>query len=135
MQDRQFGTTSSFLINPASIRKLHDLYGAELVKGPEAPIDLFLLKCARENVLKIGCLFPFITSVRLEHVLGTMIEDRYSQLPVLANSVARQTFFIDRDLEVCRRTIKDYLPLPDDPHLHLLTDVLRFSFTDKFVDI
>jgi hypothetical protein len=134
MHDRKFGSTSSFLVSPKSIRKLHDLYGEELALGARTPIDLYIWQRAMQKVLKVGCLFPFVTSVRLEHSLETTIAGRYDQLSIFASTIARNSFFVDRDLGALCEHIEKFLPLPADIHLQILMRILGFTFTDKFVD-
>ncbi len=133
MKENMFASTSSFLVNQKSIRKLHDLYAGELSKGPELPLDLFIRKQASEGTLKVGCLFPFATSVKLEHTLSTTIDSRYDQLSVLAATIARQSFFIDCDWGECLEYAKKKLPLPhNDIHLQVLMHILGFSLTGRY---
>jgi hypothetical protein len=135
LRDGKFGTTSSLLISPKAIKKLHDMYEAELTRGAQMPPDLFLWQHIAQNNLRAACIFPFITSLRLEYSLNTTMPGRYDQLSILARDIVRVSFFVDRDLNVCREYIAKYLALPNDPHLQILLQVLGFSFTDKFIDI
>jgi autotransporter strand-loop-strand O-heptosyltransferase len=125
--------TASYLINNGSIRKLFGLYEKELRKGPRVPIDILIRDKANEGAINVGCIFPFVTSVRLEHVLETTIGERYEMLPVLAWVIARQSFFVGCDWARCRETIAKFLPLPqDDAHWQILTSVLGFAVTDQY---
>ena len=135
LRDGKFGTASSLLIGPRSIAKLHDLYEAELRSGAQLPVDLFVWREVTRGTLKAACLFPFITSLRLEHSIETTLAERYDQLSILARDIARVSFFVDRDLNLIRDYLNKYVPLADDPHLQILMHILGFSFTDKFVDI
>lgn len=135
MQDRFFGTTSSFLISPRSIRKLHNLYARELTKGPSVPVDVFIHELTKQNILKVGCIFPFITSLRLDCIINTTIEGRYDYTSVMAMCIGRYSFFIDRDLKECRKYLDEFLPLTDDRHLQVLMHILGFSCTESFVEL
>jgi len=138
MEDKFFGTTSSFLVNPKSIRKLHDLYEAELTKGPDLPIDLFLRDQAGKGIIKVGCLFPFVTSILWNHIFDSTInlatDDGLEKLYVLSLNVARYSFFVDRDLPDCYRMISKLLPLPEDLHLKILMHIMGLFCTDRFSD-
>jgi GR25 family glycosyltransferase involved in LPS biosynthesis len=135
---RLFATTSSYLIGPRSLRKLYNIYTKELNAGARVPIDLFIRNKAAEGVIKVGCIFPFITSVRLEHSSATTIDGRadlgrHDRLTVLAGDVARQSFFIEGDWSRCQDYVETYLRLPrDDAHHRLLGDILRFGLTEGY---
>lgn len=134
MKDVGFASTASMIISPRSIRKLHDLYAAELAKGPDTPVDLFIRRKTDEGVIKVGCIFPFVTSVRLEHhVFDTTIRGQDILLSELAGNIARQAFFIECDWNKCREYLAKYLPLPPgDAQLQILTHILGFSLDEKF---
>ena len=93
--------TSSYLVGTKSIDRVLEVLKRELDIGPSLPIDLYYQKLARAGKLKIGCLFPYATSVRLEHILDTTIQkvgpDRRKQAMLYA--LVRYSFYIDRDLE------------------------------------
>ncbi|MGE3623972.1 MAG: glycosyltransferase family 25 protein [Bdellovibrionales bacterium] len=135
LREGKFGTASSLLISPKAVNRLHDLYIMELTKGPALPLDLFMWRLVTQNTMRAACLFPFVTSLRLEHSLDTSIAARYDQLSVLARDIVRASFFVDRDLAGIRDMMNRHLQLPDDPHLQILMHALGYSFTDKFVDI
>lgn len=131
-----FAGTSSFLINSDSIRKLHDLYEKELKGGATQAIDLFIRRKAHEGEIRVGCLFPFVTSINLERSLTTTIGERYDQLSVLAANLVRHSFFIEADLNKCLEYAKRYLPaVPDDPHRALFKQVIAFALTDQFIEV
>lgn len=135
---RLFATTSSYLVNGKSIRKLYNVYTKEIMNGPRVPIDLLIRNKAAEGIIKVGCIFPFITSVWLGHSVDTTIDDRkaigrHDGFTVLAGDIARQSFFVEASLSKLRDHVALYLSLPtEDAHHRLLTDVLSFSLTDKY---
>ncbi len=137
---RLFATTSSYLVNGKSIRKLYNVYTKEISNGPQGPIDLLIRNKAAQGIIKVGCIFPFVTSVRLDHGGETTIGDRKSigrhdELTVLAGDIARQSFFIEADLGRLREAAARSLPLPQDSHSRLLTDILGFALTGKYQSI
>ncbi len=129
-----FGSTSSYLVNKKSIRKIHDMYHRELTSEPCQPIDLFVRKLCNEGALKIGCLFPFVTSVQLDHIVETDIVRPYHEMSALATHLARYSFFIDADFDQCQHYLDTYLPVPRsaDQHAGILAHLLAFSLTDGY---
>jgi hypothetical protein len=128
-----FGSTTSFLVNGNSIKKLHDLYAEELACGASLPIDLFIRKLTGDGAIKTGCIFPFVTSVRLDHIVETDIARSSHQLSALAAHLARYSFFIGADLNKCREYLGRYLPLvSQDAHAEILNHLLAFSITDAY---
>ncbi len=128
-----FATTSSYLVNAKSIRKLYNIYTKEITNSPRVPIDLLIRAKAAQGVIKVGCIFPFITSIRLDGGLDTTIADRaeigrHDKLTVLAGDSARQSFFVEASLSKCRDFADKFLaPPPGDTHHALLTSILGFA--------
>src|SRR5437762_2779804 len=97
LRNKNFACTPSSVVNKKSIRKLHDLCEKFLWGGPTLPIDLFYRGLCDAGLIRIGCLFPFVTSLNLDQVTETTIGGRYDMMTPLALAVARATFFIDCD--------------------------------------
>jgi GR25 family glycosyltransferase involved in LPS biosynthesis len=132
LQDKIFAAAASYVVNNKSITKIHQIYDRETANGPRMPVDLLIRKNVHEGVLRAACIFPFVTSIRLEHVFDTTIRNRYDAIPRLAAAIGRHSFFVDCDWILCRDYIRKFLSLPADDHHQLLTDVLSFSLSDKF---
>ena len=66
--NRTYASTSSFLVNRNSIGKLHTIFENELLNGTGNPVDLIIREKNHRGELKVGCIFPFVTSVRLEQL-------------------------------------------------------------------
>jgi hypothetical protein len=129
-----FGSASSYLVSKKSIGKLHDLLDKEIKSEPKQSIDLFIRRMCNEGVLKVGCMFPFVTSVRLDHIVETDIDRSYHQMSALAAHLARYSFFIGADLDKCREYLDKYLPIAaqTDKHTEILKHLLAFSLTDAY---
>jgi GR25 family glycosyltransferase involved in LPS biosynthesis len=129
-----FATASSYVVNKRAIRKLHDLCHDELSAGARAPIDLFLRKMADDGMLKIGCIFPFVTSIKLDRVARSTIPDRYANmLTPLAFAIARQMFFVDCDFEECWKYTRRLLQTRQfDDRSRLIAEILEFCRSDTF---
>jgi hypothetical protein len=86
LKTRFFASTSSFLVHKNSIAKLYNLLHEEIELGPRKPIDLFIRDKVHEGKIRAGCIFPFITSIKLDHIFKTTISNRYEcNLSVLAS--------------------------------------------------
>jgi len=132
LSGRLFATTSSYLVNAKSIRKLYNIYTKEITNSPRVPIDLLIRNKAAQGIIKVGCIFPFVTTVRLDGDLDTTIAGRaeigrHDKLTVLAGDLARQSFFIDGDIAKCREYAEKLLPPDSDAHRALLTRLLGFA--------
>ena len=132
LKDERFASTASYVVNNKSIKKIHQIYDREITNGPRMPVDFLIREKAHEGAIRVGCIFPFVTSIRLEHVINTTIRGRYDAIPVLAAEIARHSFFVDCDWTLCHQYIRKFLSLPEDDHRQVLTDVLGFSLSDKF---
>jgi hypothetical protein len=128
-----FAGAASYLVSRRAIPKIQELLLRRLSNRPRTNADIVLRDLAHAGVLKLGCLFPFVTSIRLEHVIGTTAIGRHDEISELACNIARQSFFVDCDREKCREYAAKFLTIPaDDSQLQLLTSVLGFTLTDKY---
>ena len=94
--DYYVGATTSYIVNRRAIPKLVDLFTHELTNGAAMPIDLFIRKAAREGRLRVGSLFPFATSLRIENVLNNTIGGRRNNLLVAHRGLSRAHFLLRR---------------------------------------
>ncbi len=136
LRHKAFATTSSFLVNPASIKKLHDLYAEELARGPTKPIDLFMRDICNEGKIRCGLIFPFITATRLEHSVATSIGYDTDINAALTEEIVRQSFFIGCDWNECQNYIDRYFALPPtdaDNHKRILAHILGANAAKDFL--
>jgi GR25 family glycosyltransferase involved in LPS biosynthesis len=139
---RGMATTPSYFVGAGAIPRVLDVFQREIAAGLSLPLDLFMRKAVDEGRLRIGCLFPFITSVRLEHILNTTIAARDKQETnpsVLALALLRYSFFVGRDLEGYALPILEKIRRPlaagrPDPHRAFLLKVLDFYLSDLYRD-
>jgi GR25 family glycosyltransferase involved in LPS biosynthesis len=142
--DYYVGATTSYIVNRRAIPKLVDLFTRELAKGATAPIDIFIRRAAREGTLRVGSLFPFATSLRIENVLNNTIGGRRNNLlSRIAVCLGRISFFAECDHRALQACTAQLFPDPDRPpaqrlqgsaaHRAILEDILAFCASDKFV--
>jgi GR25 family glycosyltransferase involved in LPS biosynthesis len=126
--------TSSYIVNRRSIEKLADYFLKVLKNGAPANIDLIIREATRENAIRSGCIFPFVTSIRLDGVTNNTISGRsHDALTEVLAGLGRYSFFVDCDHRALCERAASLLPLPEsDAHNRLLGHLLAFSVTDKF---
>lgn len=118
--------SSSYIVNPRSIPRLLPIYEQLLASGSCSPLDIFLKQQADERRIRAICLFPFVTSVRVD--AGTTIADRqHDLLAMVASNLIRAAFFVGADLEQLRGLSRDYLPgMETDPCCELIARSLAY---------
>lgn len=132
VQSVSFHSASSYVVNKKSFAKIAALYDAEIAAGIRAPVDDFLHLQAKVGAIRSGCVFPFITSVRVEHTLDSTVRIKPDVTrKFTATNIGRYSFFIDCDWQTCQRLMDTYIPPPpaDDRHAQLLSRLLAFSLT------
>ena len=127
-----FAGTTSYFVNPRALGRVVDGLGRGLAAGPAKPIDLHYRDEAQAGRLKIGLLFPFLSSVAIDG-RSTIAPESASKAVSL---LLRNSFFIEADIERSRRAIAGIVsqlgPWQPDPRLDLIADILRFMVTDRF---
>ena len=76
-------------------------YRQEAAAGPTMANDVFACRLGLEGKLRIGYLFPFLTSLRLERALEATVSGRSSDrfaMVTLGSNLIRYSFYLDRDL-------------------------------------
>jgi GR25 family glycosyltransferase involved in LPS biosynthesis len=126
--------TSSYLVNRRSIPKLVELFSQVLKSGAPVNVDLVIREAAKAGKIRVGCIFPFVTTIKLEGVTDNTIHGRtHDSLTEVLAGLGRGSFFVDCDRKALAERAERLLPLPNgDDHLRLLGHLLAFSLTDKF---
>jgi GR25 family glycosyltransferase involved in LPS biosynthesis len=134
VRNRTYASCSSYLVNKNSIQKIHDIFEADLLRGPSNPVDLIIREMNARGTLKVGCIFPFVTSVRLGNSFLSTIDPRLDREPELAVDIARTMFFIESDWNLCQAYLDRYAPPPasDDKLAQMLGQLLTYSLSDKY---
>jgi len=128
LAERNFASSSSFLVNRNSVSKLCDLCRQHLESGLTLPIDLLLRNLVLEGKLRAACIFPFVTSVRPDTLTVMDMHGRYrSNLSVLVSFLLRYSFFVDCDWERCVAMLPgSSLCDESDPHRKVILSVIKF---------
>jgi hypothetical protein len=135
----------SFVVNRRSIAKVVDVLSRSLSQGARLPIDLALRGAAIDGTLRLGSLFPFVTSFRLDELVGnTIVRPDRDLLSRLLLQLARHSFFVGCDHRATLHSARALLAGAgmdlqsvagdgEDPHRQLLDLVLAFRNSAQFV--
>jgi GR25 family glycosyltransferase involved in LPS biosynthesis/Flp pilus assembly protein TadD len=134
--------TTSYVVNRASISKVYSVLMQILDGKRGRPIDLAIRDAAMSGVLRVGCLFPFVTCSRIDGRGASTIFRSGSQLSRALLQMARYSFFVGADHHALLRQAADLLAVacPDlgradptgEPHQQLLDQVLEFCASRWF---
>jgi GR25 family glycosyltransferase involved in LPS biosynthesis len=132
--------TSSYIVAPHAIEHVAATFKRGLDQGPRVPIDVFMRQEALEGRLKLGCIFPFTTTIRLDQIYKSTIntfDNATESLSILATALLRYSFFVDRDLDTLAKPWMDAITAKRkerkaDRHLQMMTDLLGFVMSDDF---
>jgi GR25 family glycosyltransferase involved in LPS biosynthesis len=64
---------TSYVVNIRSADKLIDLFRQAVQTKMTSPIDLCLANLVSSGAVKVGCLFPFVSTIGMSHVVETTI--------------------------------------------------------------
>jgi GR25 family glycosyltransferase involved in LPS biosynthesis len=131
---------TSYFVAAASIDKVLGILAEELERGPRMPVDGCLRLAAHEGRLKVGCWFPFVTSIMLDCITTSTIAGREKQegnSSIILAALLRYSFFIDRDLEGYARPflealVGDESEKPVDVHRDFIVKLLEFIVAGRY---
>ncbi len=129
-----FTGAASYVVSPASARKLAPLIAAHLEAGPTMPVDHLLQVLCREGRITACLTVPFLTSVGAEDVIGTTIAGRAQHgLSALALFLLRNHFYLGRDPGQAR-ALADRLTaaLEGTADMRLFMAAMRFALSERF---
>ena len=126
-------TSTSYLLNHRSIKKVLSVYDGVLAGGPKDAVDIMIRKKGLAGTLRVGCLFPFLTSIRLDDVTSTIAGRGSDDRSALAVNLLRHSFFVDCDIPALLDLAEKVLPPPaTQPHDRLLGRLLGFMISPEF---
>ncbi len=132
LSDVQFTVMASYFVNPRSHGRVVECLGRGLAAGPQLPVDLHLRREANAGRIKAGLLFPFVSSVTID-TPSTIAPQTVSEMVQI---LLRNSFFIEADIAQSRRAVAKIMegpgPLQSDPHLDLISDILRFIVSNRY---
>ena len=132
-----FASFQSYVVGAKSLEKVLALYDAEIANGPKIPVDIFIQQQVLGRRLTAACVFPFITSGRMEDVVASTIADpgERARPSIMVMAVLRYLFFVGRDLAYAQRVLdaatKARRTPTDLPHA-LMMQVAEFVMSPDF---
>ena len=133
-----YAGSQSYFVGAKSIDRVISVYREELMKGPTIPVDIFLQQQALSGRLRAACLFPFITSFRLEDVLTSTIGHQTAasgQASEMVMAVLRYLFFMNADLAHARQVLDAATRVnrkPIDERQELIVQATEFVLSEDF---
>ena len=87
---------ASYLVPTTAIDRVLSVLRRGIDAGPNMPIDLFVRHEAINGRLRLGCIFPFITSVQINDIGGTTMTDRRKDTEITREiiSLLQYSFFL-----------------------------------------
>jgi GR25 family glycosyltransferase involved in LPS biosynthesis len=133
-----FASFQSYVVAVRSIDKVLTLYEQEIANGPKTPIDIFVQQQVLRGNLRAACIFPFITSGRIEDVVDSFIADqgeRAGRPSAIVMAVLRYVFFVGRDLDYAQRLLDGATKGPRKPvdrDVALMMQATQFVMSPDF---
>jgi GR25 family glycosyltransferase involved in LPS biosynthesis len=104
--DNYAACTASYVVNINAAGKLIRLLGDEVRSGMKSPLDLYIGNLVASGAVKIGCLFPFVSSIRMDSVMASTISrPREPAAKSLIADVPRAAFYVEADLKAVKLDI------------------------------
>jgi hypothetical protein len=88
---------------------------------------------SQAGAIRVACLFPFVTSIRLGGITSTITGRNNDDLSALALNLVRHSFFVDCDIRGLLDYAEKVLPPPTiDLHYRFLNRVSGYMVTPEF---
>ena len=100
-----FGCTSSYVVNIKSVDKIIRLLRQHIEAGMTTPLDIFWRDQVAAGALNAACLFPFVSSVRISEISGTIQRTDTLDRPFHILALLRSAFYIDTDIDALERMV------------------------------
>jgi GR25 family glycosyltransferase involved in LPS biosynthesis len=138
LKQQNFACLTSYVVSEGAIDRVLRLYRQEIEQGPRMPVDLFVRDCVHTGKLRAACLFPFLTSFKLEELFGSTIAGEAGAVAnpsVTVLAALRYSFFVERNLEAAKRYLDAATRSgrkPTNTHHDLIVQVLEFVMSEDF---
>ena len=96
-KDYLYGATS-FVVSPQGARKLAAILDADWQRGPTLPVDDVLQRAAALGRIRVGCVFPFVTTIDLETSRESSAGRNAELDQAMLQRLIRYAFFVRRDI-------------------------------------
>lgn len=129
-RDYLYGATS-YVVSPAGARKVAAILGRDWRNGPSLPVDDVLQHAAAAGRLRIGCLFPFVTTIDLETSRESSAGRNAELDRAMLQRLIRYTFYVRRDISgyampILRQVLDHLGPPPNQEAADYYAKIIRF---------
>ena len=123
-----------YLVPSKAVKKVLSILSNGLEAGPQLPIDLFIRREAHEGRLRLGCIFPFVTSIQFDEVGRSTLGHAQEHLDLReVFHLLRYFFFVGRDTKRLQSFVLDKLRARDsDQYRKRITNVLSLLSSSEF---
>ena len=130
-----YGATS-YVVGPRSIGRVLAVLNDEWKKGPTIPIDTAFQFAARAGRLRLGCFFPFVTTVDFELSQASSAGRDEKADDALVQRVLRYSFFVRRNirkvaLPAIRAVLERENSSDPDGAIELYTNILKYHVSKE----
>ena len=131
LQDQYLFGTTSYLVGAKRISRVLSVLRRAWRLGPALPLDLVIQHAVRARELRVGCFFPFVSTIDLELSQASTTKRGESADGALVRQILRYSFFVRRDLRghaapaLARALERRHRPDPDGA-VDLYLNVLRY---------
>ena len=94
----RYGTTS-YVVGAKSIDRVLGILEAAWSHGPVDPIDVVIQDAARAGQLRLGCCFPFVTSIDLHLTQASTADRKAMPEAALVRQILRYAFYVRRKID------------------------------------
>lgn len=127
-----FAGLTSYIANKNSLPRLSGMLAGELALADPDPADIVIRDKAERGELRVGCLFPFVTSIAPGRLRQDIVRKREA-MPDLVMDLIRHSFFIECDHAAIAGLTDQELPVSRGPHYAILERAVGFMLTPAFV--
>jgi hypothetical protein len=100
-----FAAFQSYVVGVNSIDRVLQCYQQEIANGLKTPVDIFIQQRVIAGKLRAACVFPFLTSIRIEDISNSTIRSEGGGASEIVMAVLRYLFFVGRDLDYAKRIL------------------------------
>jgi GR25 family glycosyltransferase involved in LPS biosynthesis len=111
--------SESYLVPSKAVSKVLSVLHGGLEAGPQLPVDVFLRQEAHAGRLRLGCIFPFVTSIQFDEVGRSTLGHAQEHLDLReVFHLLRYFFFVGRDPKSLQSFVLEKLRVHDNDKYH-----------------
>ncbi len=134
LEGQIFFGLSSYVVSATAVDRVLSFFRQEAEAGPRVANDIFVNRLLTERKLRVGYLFPFVTSLNMERALDATVSgrnsDRFAAITFGSNLI-RYSFYVERDLAgqaapMLDRMAAQYVTRPRNEHQEFINRAMEY---------